>query len=134
MSKSPERIVSLLELYGDLLTRKQQEYTRLHYGEKLPFSKIASRTGVSRQSIYDTVRQALAALNKYEHALQLLPKGDVQQREQPSSGNVHREDSNLSQVKKSLLDIHRRIRHERVIYNTDWILRELRSIISYIEE
>lgn len=128
------RIGALLGIYGSLLTAKQRDYTRMHYQEQKRYSAIARESGVSRQSIYDTIRQAVSALENYEANLGLLARGENVQNE--LSSIPHKFPHRLiktDDIRTSLEDIQRRIRHERVLYNTDWLLRELNSIISKLK-
>ncbi len=66
------RIVQLYDLYGPLLTPKQQEAVRLYYEQDLSLAEIASECRVSRQAVYDLLRRAETALEKYEQKLRLL--------------------------------------------------------------
>lgn len=131
---SVERIRSLLELYGALLTRKQQEYSRLHFIEGKSYSDIASQSNVSRQSIYDTVRQSVSALEGYEKKLKLLERFGKDKLQQISETRTQETEDLLNQIKQSLSSIQRRILHEQVIYNTDWLVRELDNLISLLNK
>ena len=68
------RIAQLYDLYGPLLTPRQQEAVRLYYEQDLSLAEIASECGVSRQAVYDLLRRAEVALEKYEQKLGLLKK------------------------------------------------------------
>ena len=46
----------LFDFYGELLTEKQREYFDLHYNEDLSLAEIAALTGISRQGVWDTLR------------------------------------------------------------------------------
>ncbi|MCD6385120.1 hypothetical protein J7M23_05010 [Candidatus Sumerlaeota bacterium] len=131
---SAERIRALLDLYGALLTRKQQQYSRLHYIEGKSFSDIASQFRVSRQSIYDTVRQSVTALEGYEKKLKLLDRFGKEQPQRLPISSTQETKEMLSQLKQALITIQRRILHEQVIYNTDWLLRELDNLISLLNK
>ena len=71
------RIAQLYDLYGPLLTPKQQEAVRLYYEQDLSLGEIASECKVSRQAIHDLLRRSEAALEKYEQKLGLLNKSHV---------------------------------------------------------
>ena len=47
----------LLDFYGELLTDKQRECFDLHYNEDLSLAEIAEQLGVSRQGVWDNIRQ-----------------------------------------------------------------------------
>lgn len=141
--KTKGRICALLELYGPLLTEKQQQYTRMHYQQGIPFSEIASEVKVSRQSIYDTVNQAIATLEDYEKKLKLFERlAHLPEMAQPEAAETAKltkpamaQMENISnKLRQSLISIWHRIRHQRVIYNTDWLLRELNELISLINK
>ncbi len=66
------RVAQLYDLYGPLLTPKQQEAVRLYYEQDLSLGEIASECQVSRQAVYDLLRRSEAALEKYEQKLGLL--------------------------------------------------------------
>lgn len=67
-------IISLIDLYGDLLTKKQQDYLNFYYQDDLSLSEIAEELGVSRNAVYDQVRRATHILENYEAKLHLLEK------------------------------------------------------------
>lgn len=66
------RIAQLYDLYGPLLTPKQRDAVRLYYEQDLSLGEIAYECKVSRQAIYDLLRRAEVALEKYEQKLGLL--------------------------------------------------------------
>ncbi len=66
------RITLLFDLYGPLLTPKQREAVRLYYEQDLSLGEIAEECRVSRQAVYDLLRRAENALEKYEQKLGLL--------------------------------------------------------------
>ena len=64
----------LLDFYGALLTDTQREMMRLSYDEDYSLAEIAKMGSVSRQSVYDTLERAGAALAKYEEKLGLCAR------------------------------------------------------------
>lgn len=66
-----EKINSLLEFYRPLLTRKQQEYMQLYYGDDYSLGEIAENFAVSRQAVYDNIRRTEQVLREYEKKLHL---------------------------------------------------------------
>jgi RNA polymerase sigma factor (sigma-70 family) len=66
------RLAQLYDLYGPLLTPRQQEAVRLYYEQDMSLAEIASECQVSRQAVHDILRRAEVALEKYEHKLGLL--------------------------------------------------------------
>ena len=62
----------LYDLYGELLTKRQQEiYENVRFGD-LSLSEAAATYGISRQGIHDMIRRTEAALEEYEARLGLL--------------------------------------------------------------
>ena len=62
----------MYDLYGPLLTPRQQEAIRLYYEQDMSLAEIASECQVSRQAVHDILRRAEVALEKYEQKLGLL--------------------------------------------------------------
>jgi predicted DNA-binding protein YlxM (UPF0122 family) len=62
----------LFDFYGDLLTENQREILHSYYEDDLGLAEIASVTGRSRQSVYDTVKRGRKIMNEYESRLGLL--------------------------------------------------------------
>ena len=52
------RFVRLYDIYGGLLTDKQQNCMEMHFYNDLSLSEIADEYGVSRQAIYDLIKRA----------------------------------------------------------------------------
>ncbi|WP_155286671.1 putative DNA-binding protein [Lacticaseibacillus zhaodongensis] len=68
------RMNNLFAFYKELLTKKQQEYLELYYGDDYSLGEIAADAGVSRQAVYDNIKRSDAALEEYEGKLHLLAK------------------------------------------------------------
>ncbi|MGL5205940.1 MAG: YlxM family DNA-binding protein [Acidaminococcaceae bacterium] len=68
------RLVRLYDIYGGLLTDKQQKCMELHFYNDLSLSEIADEDGVSRQAIYDLLKRAGQILERYENRLKLLER------------------------------------------------------------
>ncbi len=67
--------VSLLyDFYGKLLTNKQKEVFCRYYEENLSLSEIAQEFEISRQGVYDTLKNGEKYLLDYEEKLQLVEK------------------------------------------------------------
>ncbi|GAC1584225.1 MAG: YlxM family DNA-binding protein [Candidatus Dormibacteria bacterium] len=61
--------LSLLDVYGRLLTDAQREALRLHLAEDWSYAEIALAQGVSRAAAYDLVHRGELALRGYEDKL-----------------------------------------------------------------
>ena len=109
------RMSMLLDTYGSLLTEKQREFMRLHYEQDLSFGEIASEYGVSRQAIHDSVKHAEQTLENLEKKLLLVHQ-------------AQRLDERRA-IAEQLLDLKQRVQQQGIIYNTEWILRDLTEIV-----
>ncbi len=69
-----EHVILLMDLYGDLLTKKQNDYLSLYYEEDMSLGEISVELNVSRNAVYDNIKRAVTSLNDYEDKLQLLDK------------------------------------------------------------
>ena len=59
----------LFDIYGGLLTKKQQQYFKEYYFENLSLQEIADNYNVSRNAIYNQLRETKDLLNHYEEIL-----------------------------------------------------------------
>ena len=63
------RINSLFEFYQPLLTKKQNDYLELYYGDDYSLGEIAENFHVSRQAVYDNIKRTESILEDYEAKL-----------------------------------------------------------------
>ena len=66
--------IELYEVYGKLLTEKQQDYFKDYYYYDLSLAEIAEKNQVSRNAIHDQIHKVVLALNEYDNKLGLLKK------------------------------------------------------------
>lgn len=64
----------LLDFYGPLLTEHRQSLIRLYCDEDLTLAEIAEQTGITRQGVFDAIRNAESQLRGYEEKLGLLKR------------------------------------------------------------
>lgn len=62
----------LFDVYGCLLTEKQQQTLALTYNEDLSLGEIASMLGISRQAVFDSIRRSEELLQSYDEKLGLI--------------------------------------------------------------
>lgn len=62
---------ALFDLYGALLTEKQQECLRMHLFDDFSLSEIGESLGISRQAVYDNIHRSEKAMESYEEKLGL---------------------------------------------------------------
>ena len=70
----------LFDIYGSLLTIKQQEYFKMYYFEDLSLREIASVAGVSSNAVYDQIKTIEKALEKYEENLNIYSENEARNR------------------------------------------------------
>lgn len=68
------QIIYLLDIYGRLLTEKQQKILNYYYNEDYTLSEIAAEENVSRQAAFDLLRRAENILLEYDSKLNLFDK------------------------------------------------------------
>ena len=64
----------LYDLYGDLLTKKQQEYFTSYYFDNLSYGEIGDRYHVTRNAVYHQLKLIEEKLLFYEEKLKLYSK------------------------------------------------------------
>ena len=75
------RINSLFEFYQPLLTKKQNDYLELYYGEDYSLGEIAENFHVSRQAVYDNIKRTESILEDYEEKLHLYAEFQARNRQ-----------------------------------------------------
>ncbi len=64
----------LFDIYGSLLTEKEQVTFRDYYQEDLSLAEIADENNISRSAVQKTIKNVLEKLDYYESNLQILVK------------------------------------------------------------
>ncbi len=62
-------IAQLLDLYGNLLTKRQKDVMEQYYDEDLSLAEISENLEISRQAVYDTIKRSEKLLYEYEEQL-----------------------------------------------------------------
>lgn len=65
-------IIHLFDVYGGLLTTRQQRLMRLYYHDDLSLGEIAERRRITRQAVYDSLRRSMVELTRFEQHLGLV--------------------------------------------------------------
>lgn len=68
-------LINLYDYYGDLLTKKQQEYFEEYYFDNLTLSEISENHSISRNAISKQLKDVITKLELYEDKLKLYAKG-----------------------------------------------------------
>ena len=69
-----EKIILLLDYYGDLLTKHQNNIMDEYFNEDLSMNEIAENYMISKSAVQDLIKTTISKLNEYEKKLQLLHK------------------------------------------------------------
>ena len=67
-------VIILFDIYGNMLTQKQQDFISYYYNDDLSLSEIAENTGITRQGVRDSIKRAEETLQTYEQKLGLADK------------------------------------------------------------
>lgn len=67
---------SLYVIYGELLTKKQQQIVECYIFENLSLGEISENFNISRQAVLDTVNKSYEILKNYEEKLRVLKKNE----------------------------------------------------------
>lgn len=94
-------LIDLFELYGPLLTEKQQEFFRYYYYDDLSLAEIADLAGVSRPAVHDLLHRAENSLTGFEERLGIL-RLRRQLRETILAGKTAANESDWTGIQKAL--------------------------------
>ena len=67
-------VTMLLDVYGQLLTEKQQSAIDMYYNEDLSLAEIADEIDISRQGVLASIKQGEKHLTEYENALGVVKR------------------------------------------------------------
>ena len=67
-------LINLYDLYGELLTEKQQEYFEDYYFSNLSLAEIAENMEISRNAVHNQIKDAEEKLVYYEQHLHLYER------------------------------------------------------------
>jgi len=74
------RVNTLFDFYGPLLTDKQQEVLTMYYQDNYSLGEIAAELDISRQAVYEHVKRSEQMLEDYEAKLKLADKYEKRMR------------------------------------------------------
>ena len=64
----------LCEIYGKLLTEKQEEFIEDYYNNDLSLSEIAENNNITRQAVRDIIKKGEKKLFEYEEKLHFMKR------------------------------------------------------------
>lgn len=68
------KLTYLADIYGGLLTQKQQDILNMYLNEDMSFSEIAKVEDISRQAAFDLVKRSENLLLNYDEKLNLFDR------------------------------------------------------------
>ncbi len=76
VNKMEERLnlINLYDIYGELLTDKQQTYFEEYYFNNLSLSEMSDLYGVSRSAVGKSLKEIESKLNNYEDKINIYKK------------------------------------------------------------
>lgn len=66
------KLISLFDLYGHMLTKKQQLIAIDYLYEDLSYQEIAYNLNISKTAVYDTIKRVEKLLSDFESQLKIL--------------------------------------------------------------
>ena len=69
-------LINLYDIYGSLLTEKQQYYFEEYYFSNLSLSEISDNDDISRNAIYKHIKDSIEKLEKLEQELKINEKNN----------------------------------------------------------
>ena len=69
-----EHNIMLLDYYGNLLTKHQQEILDEYFNEDLSMNEIADNYMISKSAVQDLIKRSIVQLDSYEKALKLIER------------------------------------------------------------
>ena len=70
-------VIILFDVYGDMLTQKQQDFICYYYNDDLSLAEIAENEGITRQGVRDAIKRAEAQLLSFEEHLGLYERNET---------------------------------------------------------
>jgi len=119
------RVATLFGIYGPLLSERQRRFIDLHYNEDLSLSEIAEGEGISRQAVFDAIKQGKKRLARFEGVLHMGEKALAKQQapaEKPGSEPAQKIEESLAELEQ--------MARSGVIYDT----RRVREVTQQIRD
>lgn len=67
-------LIDLYDLYGNLLTEKQQQYFEDYYFSNLTLAEISENLNISRNAVHKQIKESEEKLEYYENTLQIYER------------------------------------------------------------
>lgn len=108
-------IGDLLDIYGDLLTKRQVNLLDLHYNHDLSLAEIADQEQISRQAVHDALKRGENSLRAFEERLHVLTSRRMIQEKLPEM---------IAEIASWELDDKDRERRENMIFALEKMIEE----------
>lgn len=106
----------LLDLYGKILTEKQQDVLDLYYNENLSLAEIAEEIGITRQAVHDCIAKGEKKLFNLEEKLGIMKK-------------IEKQEVQLQKILSELSEIQVKDSDEQINNIIENVVRELNCLI-----
>ena len=93
------RISILLEIYGNLLTKKQYEFMDYYFNQDLSLSEIADNNDITRQAVNTILTKCKKKLEKYEKDLKFMKKQEIIKQEVEELKNTEINEKQIKHIK-----------------------------------
>ena len=74
MLENKFEIITLIDTYGELVTKNQMDILIDYYFQDISLGEIAENRGISRQAVHDSVVKAVDKLKNFESSLKIVKK------------------------------------------------------------
>ncbi len=116
-----QRISSLLDIYGGLLTGRQRDFIDLYFNEDLSYGEIAESERISRQAVHAAISHGKKALEKFETHLGMAGR-------QTSTPSGQTNEIDLGQLKEEIAGLSRYAKENDLLYDTTQLRRKVRRL------
>lgn len=110
------KISMLNEMYGNLLTSKQQEFIVDYYNNDLSLSEIAENNMITRQAVRDILKKGEKKLLEYDEKLQFMKK-------------ISKQEEKIQKVLMKLTTIEKHSSDKEVEVVLELIRKELNNLV-----
>ncbi|MCI8636626.1 MAG: putative DNA-binding protein [Clostridia bacterium] len=114
--KQNVKISMLNQIYGGLLTKKQNEIIEDYYNNDLSLSEIAENNEITRQAIRDVLKKSEKKLFEYEETLSIMEKNIEQEKK-------------IEKIIKQLEEIQKNSQNKEISKQLSNIQKELKKLI-----